>query len=107
MLQGKDILPKIAVCFRQSSGYRRNFHRKYVYRRRGRGQEFYSPLPNMGLFLSMGAGEREKWKHAGKGAIFWEDSVGTSSEERWNFKILPTYSEFDKQLLNLKRILFG
>ena len=84
-----------------------NFHRKYVYRRRGRGQEFYSPLPNMGLFLSMGAGEREKWKHAGKGAIFLEDSVGTSSEERWNFKILPTYSEFDKQLLNLKRILFG
>lgn len=55
----------------------------------------------------MGAGEREKWKHAGKGAIFLEDSVGTSSEERWNFKILPTYSEFDKQLLNLKRILFG
>ena len=61
----------------------------------------------MGLFLSMGAGEREKWKHAGKDAIFLEDSVGTSSEERWNFKILPTYSKFDKQLLNLKRILFG
>ena len=39
--------------------------------------------------------------------FFLEDSVGTSSEERWNFKILPTHSEFDKQLLNLKRILFG
>ena len=107
MLQGKDILRKITVCFRQSLGYRRNFHHKYVDRRRGRGQEFYSPLANMGLFLSMGAGEREKWKHAGKDAIFLEDSVGTSSEERWNFKILPTYSKFDKQLLNLKRILFG
>jgi len=61
----------------------------------------------MGLFLPVGAGEREKWKHAGKDAIFLEYSAGTSAEERWNFKILPTYNEFDKQLLNLTHVLLG
>lgn len=100
MLQQNDILRKIVVCFRQSSGYLCNFHHKYIDRRRGRGQEFYLPL-HTGLFLSVGAGEREKWKRAGKDAIFLEYSAGTSAEERWNFKILPTYSKFDKQLPNL------